>query len=153
MMLVSGAAIAGTEPITLPDIMAFESLKKPRLSDNGTLLAVEAAPDRGQSRTLIRQLTGERSFDIAGGSNPQVSADGRFVVMTQKLPLLQRETADSKTKKQLKNNLILLDTHTGRQQLFERVKSAHFSAGGAYLAIWFEAPQSTDAAEKISKRE
>lgn len=153
MMLVSGAAIAGTEPITLPDIMAFESLKKPRLSDNGTLLAVEAAPDRGPSRTLVRQLTGERSFDIAGGSNPQVSADGRFVVMTQKPPLLQRETADSKAKKQLKNNLILLDTHTGRQQLFERVKSAHFSADGAYLAIWFEAPQSTGAAEKKSAKE
>ena len=129
---------SNTVPLTLVDIMHFDSLGTPVLADNGQALAVEAEPDRGDSHTLVRNLTLQKSFDIAQTSKPVVSADGRFVAMTKGLSLLEQETLDAKAKKQFKNAMVLLDTQTGEQQVFERVKSATFVPSGSHLVIQFE---------------
>ncbi|MCL2915392.1 prolyl oligopeptidase family serine peptidase [Shewanella corallii] len=141
MLLATGAVAAPQKDLTLNDIMKFESLKKPVLSDNGQLLAVEAAPDRGDSRTLVRMPGSDRSFELAGASNPKVSADGRFVAAEIEPTLFERETASKKEKKKLKDGMVLLDTQTGKELRFERVKSFSFSDDGRLLAIEFEAEE------------
>lgn len=141
ILLASGAATADDKTLTLNDIMVFESLKKPVLSDNGQVLAVEAAPDRGDSHTLVKLLGSDRSFDLEGASKPKVSADGRFVASVIKPGLFESETASKKDKKKLKNGMVLLDTQTGKELSFERVKSFEFSDDGRLLAIQFEAPE------------
>ena len=149
---LSGYSVAQTDtsPLTLTDIMHFETLAKPVLSENGLVLAVEAEPDRGDSRTIVRHLAAEKSFDLIGASKPMVSPNGRFVAMTKAVSLLEQETLDEKSKKKLKAGLILLDTQTGKERLFERVKSAEFSHSGSHLAIVFEAdePSKEDKAAK-----
>lgn len=143
-------AETSTKPLTLTDIMKFESLEKPVIADNGQVLAVEVAPDRGDSHGLIKNLQSGKDFQIEGGSDPIVSHTGRYVAMAVKPSLLKVETSDAKAKKKLKADMVLLDTETGTQTKFERVKEFVFSDDGAHLAIWFEADEEAkkDAREK-----
>uniref|UniRef100_Q0HSY0 Peptidase S9, prolyl oligopeptidase active site domain protein n=1 Tax=Shewanella sp. (strain MR-7) TaxID=60481 RepID=Q0HSY0_SHESR len=149
-ILPNAYAETSSKPLTLTDIMHFESLDKPVIADNGQVLAVEVAPDRGDSHGLIKNLQTSQDFQIEGGSDPIVSHTGRYVAMAVKPSLLKVETSDAKAKKKLKADMVLLDTETGTQTKFERVKEFVFSDDGAHLAIWFEADEEAkkDAKEK-----
>ncbi|WP_088210592.1 S9 family peptidase [Shewanella sp. Shew256] len=149
-ILPNAHAETSTKPLTLTDIMHFESLEKPVIADNGQVFAVEVAPDRGDSHGLIKNLQTGKDFQIEGGSDPIVSHTGRYVAMAVKPSLLKVETSDAKAKKKLKADMVLLDTQTGTQTKFERVKEFVFSDDGAHLAIWFEADEEAkkDAKEK-----
>ncbi len=138
-----------TKPLTLTDIMHFESLGKPVIADNGRVFAVESAPDRGDSHTIIKNVHTGQDYNIAGGSEPMISHNGRYVAMVVKPSLLTVETSDAKTKKQLKADMVLLDTQTGTLTRFERVKEFAFSHAGNHLAIWFELMRKR---QKIPKR-
>lgn len=144
-----------TKPLTLTDIMHFESLGKPVIADNGRVFAVESAPDRGDSHTIIKNVHTGQDYNIAGGSEPMISHNGRYVAMVVKPSLLTVETSDAKTKKQLKADMVLLDTQTGTLTRFERVKEFAFSHAGNHLAIWFEADEETpkDPKEAIETAE
>ncbi|MCL1129952.1 S9 family peptidase [Shewanella sairae] len=137
--LLSASIMAATSSITPTDIMRFESLKKPVISDTGNMLAVEVKPDRGDSRSLVKSLISDKQFNVKGASKPKVSHDGRFVAFVNEVPLLESEKADKKAKKKLKPGLVLLDTTTGTELRFDRVKSFEFNETGSHLAIWFEA--------------
>ncbi|MCH1928811.1 prolyl oligopeptidase family serine peptidase [Shewanella sp. A25] len=138
-ILPSVQADTSTKPLTLTDIMHFESLEKPVIADNGQVIAVEVAPDRGDSHGLVKKVQSGQQFIIEGGSDPIISHNGRFVAMAVKPSLLKVETSDAKAKKKLKSDMVLLDTQTGNQTRFERVKEFVFSDDGEHLAIWFEA--------------
>ncbi|GIU09730.1 S9 family peptidase [Shewanella morhuae] len=130
-----------TKPLTLTDIMHFESLGKPVISDTGQVIAVESSPDRGDSHVIAKNISLQQSYQVAGGSDPQVSHDGRYIAVVVKPSLLTLETSDAKAKKKLKSAMVLLDTQTGTQTRFERVQEFAFSDEGKHLAIWFEADE------------
>ncbi|MCL1088433.1 prolyl oligopeptidase family serine peptidase [Shewanella profunda] len=150
-MLPAVQAETSTKPLTLTDIMHFESLGKPVIADNGRVLAVESAPDRGDSHAIVRNVLSQQTYNIAGGSDPIISHDGRYVAMVVKPSLLTVETSDAKTKKKLKADMVLLDTQTGLQTRFERVKEFAFSDAGKHLAIWFEADE--DAKKEVESKD
>ncbi|GIU28777.1 prolyl oligopeptidase family serine peptidase [Shewanella schlegeliana] len=139
--LLSANLVAANNSITPDDIMRFESLKKPVISDAGNMLAVEVAPDRGDSHGLVKNLLANKQFKVKGGSKPKISQDGRFVAFVDEVPLLDSEKASKKAKKKLKSGLVLLDTSTGEEIRYERVKSFEFNDKGTHLAIWFEAEE------------
>ncbi|MCU8054744.1 prolyl oligopeptidase family serine peptidase [Shewanella sp. SM34] len=147
-------AETSTKPLTLTDIMHFESLEKPVISDKGQVIAVESAPDRGDSHVIVKNVLSQQSYQIAGGSDPLVNHDGRYVAVVVKPSLLTRETSDAKAKKKLKSDMVLLDTQTGTQTRFERVKEFVFSDDGKHLAIWFEADEESkkDAEPKTTEK-
>lgn len=134
-------AETSTKPLTLTDIMHFESLEKPVISDKGQVIAVESAPDRGDSHVIVKNVLSQQSYQISGASDPLVNHDGRYVAVVVKPSLLTRETSDAKAKKKLKSDMVLLDTQTGTQTRFERVKEFVFSDDGRHLAIGFEADE------------
>lgn len=145
-----GATQGEKRPLTLEDIMHFQTLQAPQLSDDGSLLAVEAKPDRGESQVLVKRLDSQ-ALRTLKGSRPQISANGSHVLITQAPSLLERETSK---KESLKNNLLLLNTQTGKEQLFKGVKQARFSPDGQAAVIWFdEAKTDTDSeTEKGGKK-
>ena len=147
-------AETSTKPLTLTDIMHFESLEKPVISDKGQVIAVESAPDRGDSHVIVKNVLSQQSYQISGGSAPLVNHDGRYVAVVVKPSLLTRETSDAKAKKKLKSDMVLLDTQTGTQTRFERVKEFVFSDDGKHLAIWFEADEESkkDAEPKTTEK-
>lgn len=147
-------AETSTKPLTLTDIMHFESLEKPVISDKGQVIAVESAPDRGDSHVIVKNVLSQQSYQISGASDPLVNHDGRYVAVVVKPSLLTRETSDAKAKKKLKSDMVLLDTQTGTQTRFERVKEFVFSDDGKHLAIWFEADEESkkDAEPKTTEK-
>ncbi|RTR32795.1 S9 family peptidase [Shewanella atlantica] len=153
-LLTAGAyasAPSSSHSIVPDDIMHFESLKKPVVSDSGTMLAVEVAPDRGDSHGLVKSLTSSKKFIVDGGSKPKVSQDGRFVAFVVKSSLLDSETASAKEKKKLKSGMVLLDTKSGKETRFERVKSFEFNETGTHLAVWFEAEEKEGDSKEANK--
>nr|WP_028774647.1 prolyl oligopeptidase family serine peptidase [Shewanella waksmanii] len=133
--------------ITPQTVMQFESLKKPVISAEGNTLAVEVAPDRGDSHGLVKTLTSSQQFSVENASKPKVSRDGHFVAFERDTPLLTKETASAKEKKKLKAGMVLLDTKTGKETSYEQVKSFQFNDTGTHLAIWFEADQEKKTAK------
>ncbi|WP_259394880.1 prolyl oligopeptidase family serine peptidase [Shewanella sp. SR44-3] len=125
---------ADTRPLTLDDIMHYQTLQLPKLSDSGQVLAVEAKPDRGDSQVLVKWLDKAEGLKV-NGSKPQVSADGRFVLISQGPSLLERETLK---KDKLATRAVLLNSETGIEQAFDDVKQTLFSPQGDYALIWFE---------------
>jgi len=147
-------AETSTKPLTLTDIMHFESLEKPVIADKGQVIAVESAPDRGDSHVIVKNVLSQQSYQIAGASDPLMNHDGRYVAVVVKPSLLTRETSDAKAKKKLKSDMVLLDTQTGTQTRFERVKEFVFSDDGRHLAIGFEADEESkkDAEPKTTEK-
>ncbi|MCG9722458.1 prolyl oligopeptidase family serine peptidase [Shewanella sp. Isolate7] len=128
-----------------PDvIMKFESLKKPVLSANGSAFAVEVSPDRGDSHGMVKRLDGDQSFTVAGGSKPLISNDGRFAAFAIEPALLEQEKASPKARKKLKAGLALLDTESGKETRYDKVKEFAFNEAGTHLAIWYEAGEEDD---------
>ncbi|MEC4726443.1 prolyl oligopeptidase family serine peptidase [Shewanella sp. D64] len=134
--------------MTTNEIMKFESLKQPVVSTQGNVLAVEVAPDRGDSHGLVKSLTSSQAFIVDGGSKPQISHDGRFVAFVIDTPLLEKEVALSKEREKLKSGMTLLDTQTGKEQHFERVKEFSFNQSGTHLAVWFEPEEADNSDDK-----
>ncbi|WP_076412655.1 prolyl oligopeptidase family serine peptidase [Shewanella sp. UCD-KL12] len=145
LLSASTYAASTIDPITPNEIMHFESLKKPIVSDSGTTLAVEVSPDRGDSHGLVKLLDSSKTFNLEGASKPKISADGRFVAFSVKTPLLELEKASKKEKKKLKAGMVLLDTVSGKETRFERVKEFEFNDTSSYLAIWYEADEDKSA--------
>ncbi len=143
-MLLSGSVVnmahssEASKPITMQDVMHFESIKKTKLSNLGNTLAYEIAPDRGNSLGVVKNLKSGQVFTVEQGSKPLISHDGRYVAFDRKPDLLTVETSSKKQRKKLKNKMVLLDTVTGAEQVFEQVKSYAFNEDSSYLAIWFE---------------
>ncbi|WOT06061.1 S9 family peptidase [Shewanella youngdeokensis] len=144
---------AATPAITPDDIMRFESLKKPVIADTGTTLAVEVSPDRGDSRGLVKNLITAKEFSVKGAAKPKVSHDGRFVAFVDTVPLLKTEMASAQELKQLKSGMVLLDSNSGSEHRYERVKSFEFNETGTHIAIWYEAETEKNAPKAENKPE
>ena len=125
-------SFATQRALTIDDIMQFETLQQPVISDNGKVIAVQATPDRGDSRALVRFSDNSKRYQIDHGSNVKVSADGRFVLADIEPPLFDRETEKSDD---LPHSVVLLATDSGTTQQFDEVESTLFSDNGAYLLI------------------
>lgn len=141
--------------LSLDDIMHFETLQQPVISDNGKVIAVQATPDRGDSRALIRFSDNRKQYEIVNGTDVNVSADGLFVLATIEATLFDRET---KEKDDLPHEMVLLNTKNGNQQRFDKVDSASFSDDGRFLVVKFKVskpestdPESIDPESKVSK--
>ncbi|MCE9678091.1 prolyl oligopeptidase family serine peptidase [Shewanella sp. AS1] len=133
--------------VTPEAVMKFESLKKPVIAAKGNAFAVEVTPDRGDSHGLVKRLDGKQSFEVAGGSKPIISQDGRFAAFVIEPALLAQESATAKERKQLKSGLALLDTQSGEETRYEKVKQFAFNDSGSHLAIWYEADEADKAKE------
>ncbi|MBB1427395.1 S9 family peptidase [Shewanella sp. SG44-2] len=144
------AHAAPQRALSLDDIMHFETLQQPVISDNGKVIAVQATPDRGDSRALIRFSDNSKQYEIANGTDVNVSADGKFVLATIEANLFERET---KKKADLPHEVVLLNTQSGKQQTFENVESALFSDNGHFLVLKFKInkPESTNEKSELSE--
>nr|WP_258405339.1 prolyl oligopeptidase family serine peptidase [Shewanella mesophila] len=128
--------------VTPEAIMKFESLSKPVISAQGNAFAVEVAPDRGDSHGMVKRLDLAKSFEVQGGSKPKVNRNGRFAAFVTEPSLLEQEKATAKQRKKLKSGLALLDTQTGQQTRYQRVKEFAFNDAGTHLAVWYEEDES-----------
>ncbi len=128
---------AGEKPLTFTDLMKFRTVRDPVISKDGSWIAYELRPDRGDGEAVARSASGEAEYRIERGAGPQISGDGRWVATTIEPTLEEREKAGDKKGKDEdgpKKGLALLDLRDGSEVRLERVESFAFSDDGRWLA-------------------
>ncbi len=125
--------------LSVTDIMKFKAIQDVQISDNGNWIAYSAVPDRGIITGIIKSANSDVTYEIEEGTKPVFNKNASWAIFTQAIPLLEKEQATKKEKKNLKSGLVLINTQTGKQLSFKRVKSAAFSGDSKYVGILFEA--------------
>ena len=60
----------------LADIMKFEQVQSPSISQDGRWVVHAAVPDRGDPRVLVYASDGTTQYELKGGKDPVISRDG-----------------------------------------------------------------------------
>ncbi len=139
-------------PITLPDILAWKSIRGRVISANGEWLAYVLQPNEGDSQVVLRFLEGdaEHRFDIgeqpAFGSASQLafSDDGNWFAYEIR-PSRDMAAQAAKSKEKTSSSAGLVELATGEMNEFEDVQS--FAFGGrdtVWLALHRIAPASRE---------
>ncbi len=119
----------------LSDIMKFQQLKSPSISQDGLWVALAAVPDRGDPSVLIYSSDGKIQYELAGGDTPVISNDGQWVAAVKAVPASELLISDKEKNKGSKTGMLLLNTSSGVTQEFENIKSFTFSNNSKWLVF------------------
>jgi len=140
------APVLGASPVPVgyADYDGWNTIRAPRLSDDGRFLAYALTPDYGDPTLVVRDLATGAERREARGSAPLFTADAKFVIYTI-VPAQRDIDAAKRAKKseaeQPKNGLGVVELATGGVTTFERVKSVRVARnGGRFIAFRYEAP-------------
>ena len=145
--LTTYAQVEGKRALTYEDIMRFQEIRNPVISQNGEWVAYVLEPGRGDGAVRIYSLQNKREFNLERGSQPTFSEDAHWVAMTIKPGALDLARADSKDKP--KQGLALLNTQTGKIDTYDEVQGYAFSKDSHWLAFHYYAEK--DKKEKQDK--
>ncbi len=120
--------------LTFEDVMKFEDIKTPKISNKGNWLAYGVWPERGDGYTLVNHTEKSTSYKIDLANNPVISNDENWVA-AYKQPTLVEKLKDKKNAP--KQGLSLLSLRDGSIAEYDSVKSFKFSENGKWLAITF----------------
>ena len=141
---LSSAAAHAKDALQFNNVFGFKTAKTTQLSENGEILSFSATPYRGDATGQVYTLNNNKLLaEIERGTQPTINKAANWVAFTQVPTLLEKET----TKKQdsLKNNLVLVNTITGEQQVFENVKDYQLADDGNWLAYRLDKKTAKDA--------
>lgn len=154
-LLLSGCATVATlapsvsdaRALTFQDLMRFEQIARPVIAEDGSWIAYELAPDRGDGAAVFRATLGELEHRVELGGGPRVTSDGRWGVARLDVSFEQAELAkDEKDEsKEPRPGLAVVELASGETESIERVKSFALSDDGRWLAyLRHEEPKQDD---------
>ncbi|PKD43079.1 S9 family peptidase [Rhodohalobacter barkolensis] len=117
---------------TFEDVMKFEDIKSPTISDDGNWVVYGVWPEVGDGEVVVKSVNGRQEFSIERGASPQISSDGKWVGALVQPPYIEAQNADNNGPKQ---GLALLNTSSGETMEFEEVRSFSFSNDGRWVRI------------------
>lgn len=121
--------------LTFEDVMQFEEIQRPVLSDDGNWVAFGVWPERGDGEVRIKQTDGNTVHTIERGERPQISSNENYAAAIVKPPFLELENAGRNGPK---NSLAILNLQTGDRQDVENVRGFEFSNDGNWLLVTLE---------------
>ena len=141
----TGSLLAGDQELTFSDLMKFRQIEGAVVSDDGEWVAYGLVPDRGDGETVVRSVSAATEFRIERGSDPKITADGRWAVAFISPTLEESEKAKAKKAKmgktgpgkeddKPKKGLALVNLLTGDEERLEKVKAFVLSDNGRWLA-------------------
>ncbi len=130
-----GLAAQEKRAMELTDIMKFQQLRSPSISQDGQWVAHAAVPDRGDPRVLVYSTDGKVQYNLEGSKDPVISNDGRWVAAIKAVPATELLVSDRGKNKGPKTGLLLLNTTSGEERTFEDVKSFTFSNNSKWLVF------------------
>ena len=142
LVLVPSGVLAGDKALTYEDLMKFRTIHGASISDDGSWIAYELRPDRGDGQVVARSTDGLTEVRVERGTSPALTTDGHFLAATIKPTLAEQEkAAEAKGKNGKngkkdgpKNGLSLVDLRDGSERRIERVAAFAFSDDGRFLA-------------------
>ena len=148
--LLSTASYAAKPSLEFKDVFDFRYPHGTQVSEQGELLSFSAKPYRGNSEGHVYNLiTKQRIATVPRGTKPTINKSGQWVAFTQQPTLLAQETASKKDKKALKNDLVLVNANTEKQQTFTAVKDYQLSDDGNWLV--YREDKASEPAEETSE--
>jgi len=124
--------LAAQETLTFEDVMQFEAINQPVLSENGNWVAFGVWPERGDGEVRVKHTSRDLRYSIERGEFPQISSDEKWVAAYQKPAFLELENAENDAPKR---GLALLNTESGEKEIFENIRVAEFSNDGKWLLL------------------
>ncbi|MFO7800088.1 MAG: prolyl oligopeptidase family serine peptidase [Rhodohalobacter sp.] len=130
--IVLSQTVKAQGQFTFEDVMKFEDIKSPAISDDGNWVVYGVWPEIGDGEVVVKSADGRQEFTIERGSSPQISSDGKWVGALVQPPYIEAQNADNNGPKQ---GLALLNTSSGETMEFEEVRSFSFSNDGRWVRI------------------
>jgi dipeptidyl aminopeptidase/acylaminoacyl peptidase len=118
--------------LTFQDVMKFKEIHGPVISDDGSWLAYNAQPDRGNGEVLLHGLKNGKRIVIERGTRPQISKDSKWVAISVRPEAGVLEKAN---KDKAENGMALVETATEKVVQYEKVQSFAFSEDSKWLAF------------------
>ncbi len=136
--------------LSVTDIMKFRQVQSAAISNDGKWVVHTAAPDRGDPEVLIYSTDGKSSYTMARGKKPLFSNDGQWVAAVHVVPAgeLLKSKPKSEDNKEPKSGLILANTSTGDQHIYDTVQSFNFSNDSRWLVYQNYKEKDEDQIEK-----
>ncbi len=119
--------------LELTDLMKFKQIQSPSISEDGKWVTFAAVPDRGDPEVVVYSANGKEKYLIPQGKSPVISSNGLWVAAVHAVPAEKLLKAKPGKAGDLKSGMVLLNTSTGDQTLYENIKSFTFSNDGAWL--------------------
>ncbi len=127
------SANAQNRQLTFDDIMKFEEIGDPVISDSAGWVAYSVWPDRGDGRVVIKSVDSTQYYEITRGEDPKITPYGVWVGVRIKPPL--KERLNVKNGKEPKPGVSFLHTRSGRIISYDSVRSFTFSNDGQWAAL------------------
>ena len=145
-------AFPQSKPLTFEDLMKFRTIHDVVISEDGTWLAYQLKPDRGDAEVVIRSVEIADEIRVERGKKPVISGDARWVAVAVSPPFEELEK-DNKDKNGPKDGMALVATERGSVTLFDDVEKFAFSDDSRWLAYKrHEVKEENEGEEKDEKK-
>jgi len=118
--------------LTFEDIMRFKEIRNPIISENGHIVAYGTQAGRGDGDAFIHNLKRGETFRIERGSRPVISKNSLWIGLTVSPKAVDLVNAKKDKPKQ---SLALVNTQTGKVEMFENVDRYEMSEDSKWLAF------------------
>lgn len=128
------SALASKEAIDFEDILKFEDLNRPSITNNGKWITYRFDKQRGNNKYIIKSTESNKEFVIERGSSLDYSQNTEwFVVRLDKdyLDKINKEKDESNG-----NDLVVINTNTEEKVTIENTSSYNVSKNGNWLAYF-----------------
>lgn len=123
---------AQNRQLTFEDVMKWEDIDDPEISDDGQWLVYSVWPDRGDGEVRVRNVDSGDMYTVDLGDNPKITRDGSWVGAYLQPKLAEQLEAENGKPRQ---GLALLNTSSGDTVKKDSVQSFTFSNSGNWAAI------------------
>jgi dipeptidyl aminopeptidase/acylaminoacyl peptidase len=151
LLLLMPALAISQGVFTFEDVMQFENLEHPVISDDANWVGYSLWPERGDGEARIQHTRDTaRSFTIERGQRPQIASGARFAASLIQPPFLDLENAPRNNRP--RTGAALLSINTGEQTNFEEVNRFAFTPDGRWLMLHHHRPKTLDEAAKTNPK-
>ena len=123
-------------PLTMEDLLSWNGIRTPTLSNDGRWMAYVLAPNEGDAHVVVRGTAagatetrvaiGEPPAGLGGGSPIAISGNNRWVAFTV-YPTAEEARKARRDRKPLVTKVGVIDLTTGTRREFERARSFRFA--------------------------
>lgn len=156
LALSAGQSDSVKKPLTYEAYDSWRSIRGTALSRDGAWLIYALVPQDGDGDLVARDLRSGVEHRAPRGTDPVITADGKFVafaVAPLKADVDKAKKDKKKPEEMPKAGLGIMDLATGAVKTFDRVKSFKVAEdGGAFIAWLAEAPEKKPDAAKDAEK-
>ncbi|MCJ7582965.1 MAG: prolyl oligopeptidase family serine peptidase [Candidatus Aminicenantes bacterium] len=134
--------------LTLEDIMRFQEIRNPVISEDGLIIAYATQPGRGDGGANIHNIKSGKTLFVERGSRPIITKNSLWVVLTV---LPKSVDAANAKKEKPKQGMALVNTQTGEIDLFENVDSFELSEDSKWLGYKLYPDETASEEESAEK--